>query len=162
MAMRRVLAYGLLGGVLIAALKVLEYKHFVRAYPTELYGGLVALVFVAIGIHLGRRWKHGKDVVVVVKEVQVLVPAPAAEPAPPAPTGPFAPDPAKLQELGITPREHEILVLIAEGLSNREIGARLFISENTVKTHSSRLFDKLGVGRRVQAVQRGRELRLVP
>ena len=158
--MRRVLAYGLLGGVLIAALKVLEYKHFVRAYPTELYGGLVAILFAALGIHLGRRWKRGKDVVVVEKIVEVQVPAPAPEPT--ASAGPFAPDPAKLQELGITPREHEILGLIAEGLSNREIGARLFISENTVKTHSSRLFDKLGVGRRMQAVQRGRELRLVP
>lgn len=151
--MRRVLAYGLLGGVLIAALKVLEYKHFVRAYPTELYGGLVALLFAALGIHLGRRWTRGKEVVVVVKEVPA--PAPIAE-------GPFVPDPAKVEELGITPRELEILGLIAEGLSNREIGARLFISENTVKTHSSRLFEKLGVGRRVQAVTRGRELRLVP
>jgi len=156
--MRRVLAYGLLGGVLIAALKVLEYKHFVRAYPTELYGGLVAILFAALGIHLGRLWKRGKDVVVVEKIVEVPVPAAASAPM----GGPFAPDPAKLQELGITPREHEILGLIAEGLSNREIGARLFISENTVKTHSSRLFDKLGVGRRMQAVQRGRELRLVP
>jgi NarL family two-component system response regulator LiaR len=153
-SMRRVLAYGLLGGVLIAALKVLEYKHFVRAYPTELYGGLVAVLFAALGIHFGRRWSRGKDVV-VIKEVPVPVPTPIAE-------GPFAPDAAKLRELGITPREHEILGLIAEGLSNREIGARLFISENTVKTHSSRLFEKLGVGRRTQAVQRGRELRLVP
>ena len=59
-------------------------------------------------------------------------------------------------------REHEILGLIAEGLSNGEIGERLFVSENTVKTHSSRLFDKLGVNRRVQAVQKGRELGLVP
>jgi DNA-binding CsgD family transcriptional regulator len=159
--MRRVLAYGLLGGVLIAALKVLEYKHFVRAYPTELYGGLVAILFAAIGIHLGRLWKRGKDIIVVVKEVQVPAPQLAPEPAPTA-SGPFSPDLAQLQQLGITRREHEILVLIAEGLSNREIGARLFISENTVKTHSSRLFEKLGVGRRVQAAQRGRELRLLP
>ena len=161
--MRRVLAYGLLGGVLIAALKLLEYKHFVRAYPTELYGGLVAILFACLGIYLGLRWKRGKEVVVVeqIVRVEVPVPAVAAEPAPAA-SGPFSPDLAKLQELGITPREQEILALIAEGLSNREIGARLFISENTVKTHSSRLFEKLGVGRRMQAVQRGRELRLVP
>ena len=77
------------------------------------------------------------------------------------PAEPFVADGGKLRELGITPREHEILGLIAEGLSNREIGARVFISENTVKTHSSRLFDKLGVGRRVQAVQRARELGLI-
>ena len=76
--------------------------------------------------------------------------------------GPFVLNATKLKELGITPREHEILGLIAEGLSNREIGERLFVSENTVKTHSSRLFDKLGVNRRVQAVQRGKELGLIP
>ncbi len=75
---------------------------------------------------------------------------------------PFSVDMEKLKEVGITPREHEILGLIAEGLSNREIGLRLFVSENTVKTHSSRLFAKLGVNRRVQAVQKGRELRLLP
>ena len=63
---------------------------------------------------------------------------------------------------GITPREHEILGLIAEGLSNREIGERLFVSENTVKTHSSRVFEKLGVSRRVQAVRRAKELGLLP
>jgi DNA-binding NarL/FixJ family response regulator len=62
----------------------------------------------------------------------------------------------------LTPREHEILGLIAEGLSNREIGERLFVSENTVKTHSSRLFDKMGVNRRTQAVQKGKEFGLIP
>ena len=91
--------------------------------------------------------------VVVVKEVRV----------PHIPEGaPFELDAGKLKELGITQREHEILGLIAEGLSNREIGERLFVSENTVKTHSSRLFVKLGVNRRVQAVQKGREQRLIP
>jgi DNA-binding CsgD family transcriptional regulator len=155
---RRVLVYGLVGGVLIALLKVLEYKHFVRAYPSEIYGGILAVLFTAVGIHFGRRWKRERETVVVVKEVPVLVPSDPAAPA----GGPFVADAAKLQELGITTREHEILQLIAEGLSNREIGARLFISENTVKTHASRLFDKLGVARRVQAVQKARELRLVP
>ena len=151
--MKRVIFYGLAGGVLIALLKVLEYKHFVRAYPTEIYGGLVAVIFSALGLYFGLRWARSKEVpkeVVVVKEVRV-----AAE-------EPFVLDAAKLKELGITQREHEILGLIAEGLSNREIGLRLFVSENTVKTHSSRLFDKLGVNRRVQAVLKGRELGLIP
>ena len=65
-------------------------------------------------------------------------------------------------ELGITPRELEILELIANGLSNREIAEKLFVSENTVKTHSSRLFDKLSARRRTQAVQLGKELELIP
>ena len=147
--MKRAILYGLAGGVLIALLKVLEYKHFVRAYPTEIYGGLVAVVFSAVGLYFGLRWARSKEVV-VVKEVRVA----AGEP--------FVLDAEKLKELGITQREHEILGLIAEGLSNREIGERLFVSENTVKTHSSRIFDKLGVNRRVQAVQKGKELGLIP
>ena len=149
--MRRVVLYGLLGGVLLALLKLLEYKHFVHAYPTEIYGGLVAVIFSALGIYFGLQWSRARSrEVVVVKEVRVPE------------SGPFVLDAGKLKELGITPREHEILGLIAEGLSNREIGERLFVSENTVKTHSSRLFDKLGVNRRVQAVSKGRELGLIP
>ncbi len=147
--MKRVILYGLGGGVLLALLKFIEYKHFVHAYPTEIYGGLVALIFSALGVYLGLRWTRTREVV-VIQEVRVPE------------GGPFALDAAKLKELGITPREYEILGLIAEGLSNREIGERLFVSENTVKTHSSRLFEKLGVNRRVQAVVKGRELGLVP
>ena len=74
----------------------------------------------------------------------------------------FVPDPERLGELGITPRELEILDLIASGLSNREIAEKLFVSENTVKTHASRLFDKLGARRRTQAVQIGKTARLIP
>lgn len=138
--MKRVLLYGAAGGALIALLKLIEYKHFVHAYPGEMYGGLVALIFTAVGVYVGLRWTRPK-------EVAAVKPVPSAE---------------KLKELGITPREHEILLLIAQGLSNREIGEKLFVSENTVKTHSSRLFDKMDVSRRVQAVQRGRELGLIP
>jgi NarL family two-component system response regulator LiaR len=151
--MGRIILYGLAGGVLIALLKLLEYQHVVRAYPTEIYGGLVAVIFSVLGLYFGLRWAQRKEVV-VIKEVRVPAAAPFALDA-----GKLA---GRLKELGITAREHEILGLIAEGLSNREIGERLFISENTVKTHSSRLFDKLGVGRRVQAVQKGRELGLIP
>jgi NarL family two-component system response regulator LiaR len=151
---KQIILYGLAGGVLIALLKVLEYEHFVRAYPSELYGGLVAAIFSALGLYLGLRWSRSKEKeVVVVREVRV----------PRAAEGePFELAAGKLAELGITQREHEILGLIAAGLSNREIGERLFVSENTVKTHSSRLFGKLGVNRRVQAVLRGRELGLLP
>jgi DNA-binding CsgD family transcriptional regulator len=147
--LKRIVLYSLLGGLLIAILKLVEYQYFVRAYPGEVYGGLVAVIFTIIGTYVGVRWNRRREVI-VVKEVRV------------AAGGPFVLDAGKLKELGITPREHEILKLIAEGLSNREIGERLFVSENTVKTHSSRVFEKLGVNRRVQAVQRGQELGLIP
>ena len=148
--MKQAILYGLAGGALIVLLKVIEFQYFVRAYPGEVYGGLLAVIFTAVGIYLGLRWHRAREVV-VIKEVPV-----------PATAGPFVVNAAKLAEVGITPREHEILVLIAGGLSNREIGERLFVSENTVKTHSSRVFEKLGVNRRVQAVQKARELGLIP
>lgn len=147
--MKRVLIYGLAGGVLIAVLKFIEYQHFVHAYPTELYGGLVALIFTVVGIQLGLRWTQKKEAAAVREEA-------IREPAP------FVRNTDQLKESGLTPRELEILGLIAEGLSNREIGERLFVSENTVKTHSSRVFEKLGVNRRVQAVQKGKDLGLIP
>jgi DNA-binding NarL/FixJ family response regulator len=67
----------------------------------------------------------------------------------------------RLEAFGITPREHEILTLIAAGLSNREIAEKLFLSENTVKTHSSRLFEKLNARRRTQAVQIAKQSGLI-
>lgn len=151
--MKRVLLYGAVGGVLIALLKLIEYQHFVRTYPSEVYGGLIAVIFSVVGVTLGLRSTRRREVV-VVKEVHVPVPVRQGEP--------FTLDTGKLAELGITPRELEVLGLIAQGLSNREIGERLFVSEGTVKTHSSRLFEKLGVARRVQAVQKGREMGLIP
>lgn len=147
--MKRVLLYGAVGGVLIALLQLIEYQHFVRAYTTEVYGGLVAVIFTAVGITLGLKWTRPKEVV-VLKEVRVRE------------GGPFVLNADALREAGLTPREHEILGLIAQGLSNREIGAKLFVSENTVKTHSARVFEKMGVGRRTQAVQVGRRLGLIP
>jgi len=145
--LKRVLLYAAIGGVLIALLRLIEYQHFVRAYPAEIYGGLIALIFTVVGGYLGLRWTRQKEVV-VVKEVRA--------------DGPFVLNAKNLKELGITQREHEILGLIAQGLSNREIGEKLFVSENTVKTHSSRLFDKMSVNRRFQAIQKGKELGLIP
>lgn len=149
---RHVLVFGLAAGVLIAILQVVEYRYLVLERSMEIYGAIVAVLFATAGIWLGRRLTRPRDRI-VIQEVQVPVPAS---------TEPFRPDDRSRDELGITPRELEILQLIAEGLSNKEIAERSFISENTVKTHSSRVFDKLGVKRRVQAVQRGRELGLIP
>jgi len=146
---KHVLLYGLLGGVLIAGLKFIEYRWLVLEHSIEIYGGLVAAVFAGFGIWLGLRLTRHKQTI-IVREVEV--------PAPPN----FERDEHKLESLAITPRELEILTLIAEGLSNKQIAVRLFVSENTVKTHSSRVFDKLAVQRRTQAVQLARQLRLIP
>lgn len=146
---RHVLLFGLVGGLLIAALKWMEYRFLVIEHSVEIYGALIAATFAVLGIWLGLKLT-GKQERVVIKEVRV----PAGEP--------FLPDERKREALGITPRELEILLLIAQGLSNREIGTKLFVSENTVKTHSSRVFDKLGAKRRTQAVQLAKELRLIP
>jgi len=95
----------------------------------------------------------------VVREVPVAAPAAAAAAAAP---DAFVRDAERAAALGVTPRELQILELIAAGLSTREIAGRIFVSENTVKTHASRLFDKLGARRRTQAVQTGRKLGLIP
>ena len=146
---KHALLYGLLGGALIAGLKFIEYRWLVVEHSVEIYGGLIAAVFAAVGIWLGLRITRRRETVVVR---EVMVPAPAE----------FVRDQTKLESLGITPRELEILELIAQGLSNKEIAARVFVSENTVKTHSSRVFEKLGARRRTQAVQMGKEFRLIP
>ena len=151
---RHVLIFGLVGGLLIAVLQYTEYRFVIIEHSVEIYSALVAILFAAFGIWLGLRMTRKHEVIretVVVKEVHV-----------PAETEPFAPNTAQQQTLGITARELEILTLVAGGFSNREIATQLFVSENTVKTHCARVFDKLGAARRTQAVQRGKELGLLP
>jgi NarL family two-component system response regulator LiaR len=148
---RHVLIYGLIGGLLIALLKWTEYRFLVIEHSIEIYGGLTAATFAVLGIWLGLKLA-GRQERIVVKEVSVTA----------ADGKPFVADERKREDLGITRRELEILELIAEGMSNREIAEKLYVSENTVKTHSSRVFDKLGARRRTQAVQLGKEFGLLP
>ena len=148
------LVYGLTGGVLIAVLKLVEFRFLVVEHSLEIYGGIIALLFAGLGIWLGLKLTR-KEEVVLLKEVVKEVPVPMPE-------EPFTVNEAQVKQLGITKRELEILELIAHGMSNREIAEKLFVSENTVKTHSSRLFDKLSAKRRTQAVQIGKENGLIP
>jgi DNA-binding CsgD family transcriptional regulator len=150
-AVREIALYGLCGGILIAVLRLAEYRFLVLRHSLEIYGGIVAVLFAGLGIWLGGTITRKKPEV-VVREVPVEVRV----------EGPFVLDEARVRELQLTPRELEILGLIAEGLSNKGIAERLFVSENTVKTHASRVFDKLGARRRTEAVQLGKTWRLIP
>ena len=148
-AVRDIVLYGLCGGLLIVVLKLTEFRFLVIEHSVEIYGALVAALFAGLGMWLGQTLTRKKSAVIIQ---EVAVPA----------GGPFVVNEARVKELGITRRELEILGLIAGGLSNREIAERLFVSENTVKTHSSRLFEKLGAKRRTQAVQLGKATLLIP
>ena len=135
--------YGLGLAALALVLKIMEYHFWVRN-PQRLFFFLLAVLFTLVGIWIGQR---------VFGRRQPAVLAPAPDTAPAAQTEP----PAELTE-----REYEVLRLMAQGHSNAEIAERLFISVNTVKTHSANLFAKLDVRRRTQAVSRARELGWVP
>ena len=145
---KHILLFGILCGVLIAVLQLIQYRWLVIEHSVEIYGALIAAIFAAVGIWLGLKLTRPKETV-VVREVMIAAPSN------------FVRDQTKADSLGLTPRELEILELIAEGLGNKEIADRVHVSENTVKTHSSRVFDKLGARRRTQAVQLGKEFRLI-
>lgn len=139
--------FGLVCGVLIAVLELIEYRFLVIEHSLQIYGGLVAILFAGLGIWLGRRLAQRR----LDRVGAVAVRTDAG----------FVVDRQRLESLGITPREHQILELIAAGLSNREIAEKLYVSENTVKTHSRRLFDKLNARRRTQAVQLAKQAGLI-
>ena len=127
--------------ILIGLLKFVEYRYFVRDIPLEFYVGTVAIMFTAVGIWAGLRLTKPKIV-----EANI----------------PFQLDESNLKQIGISKREYEVLELIAQGLSNQEIADRLFVSTSTVKTHVSNVLAKLDARRRTQAIQRAKELRLIP
>lgn len=143
-----ILLYGLALGLLLVALQFGRYRFLVLDQAQEIYIGLVALLFTAVGIWAGTRFTN--------RHKSPPPPSPAAE----TPLAGPALDQA-LEKLGITRREYEVLQLIAQGLSNQEIATRMFVSLNTVKTHTSNLFSKLEAQRRTQAVQKARALGLL-
>jgi len=129
---------------LVFLLKVLEYKFFVRDLSLEFYLGVVALLFTGVGIWVGLKLTRRKQ------------PVQSSQPQA------FVMNAAALQQAGISPREYEVLEAIAKGFSNQEIADKLFLSVNTVKTHTSNLFVKLDARRRTQAIQKAKALGLIP
>ena len=138
---KTILLYGIALAALTAMLKFIEYRFFMQDLSLEFYLGIVALLFTGLGIWAGRKLTRKK-----------------VSPANPD----FRLNESELQRLGISKREYEVLELIAQGLSNQEIAEKLFVSLNTVKTHSSNLFMKLEARRRTEAIRRAKELRLLP
>lgn len=130
---------------LLGILKFIEYQYFVRDLPLEFYIGLIAAMFTGLGIWAGLKLTRPK----VIREVVET-------------NSPFQLDEANLQKLGLSRREFEVLELMAAGLSNQEIAEKLFVSTSTVKTHVSNVLGKLDAQRRTQAVQRAKELRIIP
>jgi DNA-binding CsgD family transcriptional regulator len=138
---RIIFLYGVSLAALVFILKYMEYQLIVRDLSIEFYIGIVALFFTALGVWVGLRLTR--------KKVVTLGPE-------------FVFNEFESERLGISKREYEVLELMANGLSNQEIADKLFVSLNTIKTHSSNLFLKLEVSRRTQAVQKAKALRLIP
>lgn len=141
---KTILLYGLALAVLIFGLKILEYRYIMRDLSIEFYMGVIAVAFTILGVWAGLK---------LVRPKKVIVEKPITE---------FRLNEAMLHQLGLSKREHEVLELMAHGYSNQEIADRLFISLNTVKTHTANIFIKLDVKRRTQAVQKAKSLALIP
>lgn len=135
---RWIIFYALVLAAIIFALEWIEYQYLTRAFATEFYIVLIGVGFTALGIWLGRMLTSG--------------------PATPE----FELNKAALQTLRITEREYAVLEQIASGQSNKQIALELHVSPNTVKSHIAHLYEKLDVSQRVQAVQKARDLRLIP
>lgn len=141
---RQVILYGITLAVLLFVLRWLELRFIVFEHAFELYAAAIAIIFTLLGIWLAMKLTNPKTVI-VEKEI------PAAE---------FVRN--ESERLNISKRELEVLGLMAKGMSNVEIGEALFVSTNTIKTHGARLFEKLEVNRRTQAIEKAKRIRLIP
>jgi NarL family two-component system response regulator LiaR len=155
---KHTLLYGTAMGMLFVVLKWLEIRYLVIDHAMDVYSGSIAVLFTLLGIWVAVQVMQPKTVTVVVeKEVYVPVAVPPAK----LPGG-FVINERVLEQTGISNRELEVLQHMASGLSNQEIAGKLYVSVNTVKTHSSNLFLKLDVKRRTQAADKARKLGLIP
>jgi NarL family two-component system response regulator LiaR len=151
---KHALLYGLSLAAVLVLLQVVEYRFLLISNSFEIYIATIAILFTVLGVWLASRLMRPKvqtqvETIIVEKEVYVSA-TPVKEV-----------DEAQRVKCGLSARELEVLALMAEGLSNQEIAGRLFVSLNTVKTHTSNLFEKLDVKRRTQAVSKAKELNII-
>jgi NarL family two-component system response regulator LiaR len=147
---RSVILYGASLAVLLFLMKWLEWRFIIIDHALELYAGALAIIFTLLGIWLAVKLTQPKtNTIIVEKEVFVK-------------SDDFVLDDKELARIGLSKRELEVLQLMAQGLSNHQIAEHLFVSLNTIKTHSSKVFEKLEVQRRTQAVDKAKKLCLIP
>lgn len=142
---------------ILLLLQWMQFKLLIIDHATEIYITGIAIIFTLLGIWLAKKLTRPqreviKETVVIEKEVTVYR----------STTEPFLPDTKMIDRLGISQRELEVLQAIAAGATNQEIADQLFVSLNTIKTHTSRLFEKLDVKRRTQAIEKAKRLNIIP
>lgn len=148
---KEILLYGLCMAVLLLLLQWLEVRFMIINYRLELFMGAMAILFTLLGIWLALKLAKPK-VETVIGEKEIYIDQPAQTNI----------DEKEIEKTGISKRELDVLALMASGLSNDEIAATLFVSLNTIKTHSSNIFMKLDVKRRTQAVEKAKRLNIIP
>jgi DNA-binding CsgD family transcriptional regulator len=149
---KETIAYSISLAFLLFLLKWLELRFIIFDHSFEIYIGFIAFIFTALGIWLAIKLSKPKiETVVVEKEVYVN--------SPDSYRGVL--DTSLISKFELSKRELEILSLLAQGYSNQEISTKLFVSLSTVKTHNQNLFEKLGVKRRIQAVEKAKRLNLI-
>ena len=147
---KETIIYGISLAVLLFLLKWLELRFIILNHAFEIYIGTVALIFTGLGIWLALKLAKPKiQTVVVEKEIYINH------------NGDFVLNENEVLKLGLSKRELEVLRFMAGGLSNQEIAEQLFVSLNTIKTHSSRLFEKMEVKSRTQAVEKAKRLNII-
>lgn len=147
---KELLGYAIMMAVLMLLLRWLEFRFLILTHQFEIYIGLIAAFFLLFGIWVANKITKPKEKTIIVeKEIRIS-------------NEHFELNEAELELRKISKRELEVLTLMAEGLSNNEIAEKLFVSLNTIKTHSARLFEKLDVKRRTQAIETAKKLRLLP
>ncbi len=143
--------YGVLMALLLIVLRWLELRFIIFSNAFEIYAASIAIIFMLLGIWVALKLAKPKTKTVIVEKPVYMKSNEG-----------FRANEEEIKKLGLSKRELEVLQLMAEGLSNNEIAGKLFLSENTVKTHSSRVFEKLDVKRRTQAVEKARRLIIIP
>jgi two-component system, NarL family, response regulator LiaR len=148
---KALLLYGTSLALLLFLLKWLELRFIIFDHALEFYIGAIAIIFTGLGIWLALKLTKAKvKTVIVEKEVYINN------------TNGFIFNENEFARLGLSKRELEVLQLMAEGCSNNEIATRLFVSVNTIKTHTSKLFEKMDVKRRTQAIEKAKRMSLIP